>query len=165
MRILDENDAVVTGRDRVYRLVGVIAHARRPRCNSWIPAKSRITVVLRRSHQRMKGWDTGVVTRNGVVVLPAPPDSEALTKPRNIVFAPITNGWAGTARWHGGFCHAPHRPERCTSPSPIPDTMAYVWGIHNIQVTNRKVIFLPVTNGTAGMTLRATALDRIQLSR
>ena len=26
--------------------------------------------------------------------------------------------WFGTANWHGGFCHAPRRPQRGTSPSP-----------------------------------------------
>ena len=26
--------------------------------------------------------------------------------------------WLGTANWHGGFCHAPPRPQRGTSPSP-----------------------------------------------
>ena len=24
--------------------------------------------------------------------------------------------WLGTANWHGGFCHAPPRPQRGTSP-------------------------------------------------
>ena len=26
--------------------------------------------------------------------------------------------WFGTANWHGGFSHAPRRPQRGTSPSP-----------------------------------------------
>ena len=26
--------------------------------------------------------------------------------------------WLGTANWRGGFCHAPPRPQRGTSPSP-----------------------------------------------
>ena len=26
--------------------------------------------------------------------------------------------WLGTASWRGGFCHAPTRPQRGTSPSP-----------------------------------------------
>ena len=42
---------------------------------------------------------------------------------RGRLFAGMTNSggtelWLGTVNQHGGFCHAPPRPQRGTSPSP-----------------------------------------------
>ena len=49
--------------------------------------------------------------------------------------------WFGTANWRGGFCHAPTRPQRGTSPSatipsPTPHNRNIIETNSSVQVTN-----------------------------
>ena len=98
----------------------------------WIPAFAGITMALRGPHKRMKIAGCRVGFSIVWWVYPSPPlDSGFRRSDESGVYFHSNRScraaagtpryekpelWLGTADWHGGFCHAPRRPQRGTSP-------------------------------------------------